>query len=152
MPARFVLQCELDLQSRGAITESEVRAWHDEKTIEWWGYTADMPEALRCADIFCLPTYYREGVPKVLIEAAATGLPIVTSDLPGCRDVVRHGHNGLLVPPRDAVALEAALMRVLTDAEFRRQAGAASRQIAVEKYAVEFMSAKCSAFTSPPWG
>jgi glycosyltransferase involved in cell wall biosynthesis len=137
VPARFVLQCELDAENPTAIAEEEVRGWDDEKVIEWWGHTTEMPKSFRSADIFCLPTYYREGVPKVLLEAAASGLPIVTSDLPGCRDVVRQGGNGFLIAPRDVGALEAALLRLITDAEFRREAGRQSRAMAVEKFSVE---------------
>src|SRR3546814_7631746 len=86
---RFVLQCEFDLESSQAISEAEALSWQDEGVVEWWGCTPNMPDALRKVDVFCLPTYYREGVPKVLIEAAASGLPIVTSDIAGCRDVDR---------------------------------------------------------------
>lgn len=137
VPARFVIQCELDAQNPTAIPEAEVRAWHDEQVIEWWGHTTEMPKSLQGADIFCLPTYYREGIPKVLLEAAASGLPIITSDLPGCRDVVRQGYNGFLITPRDVGELEAALLRLITDGEFRLQAGQRSRAMAVEKFSVE---------------
>jgi glycosyltransferase involved in cell wall biosynthesis len=135
--ARFVLQCQLDLSNPNAIPEDEVRAWHDKGIVEWWGSTTDMPNALRKADIFCFPTYYREGTPKVLLEAAATGLPIITSDLAGCHDVVKDGDNGLLVAPRNVHALEQALLRLLGDTAFRRQAGRRSREIAVERFAVD---------------
>ena len=135
--ARFVLQCQLDLSNPNAITEAEVRAWHDKGLIEWWGSTTDMPNALRKADIFCLPTYYREGTPKALIEAAATGLPIVTTDVPGCRDVVKSGDNGILITPRSVDALEAALLKLLQDDAFRRRAGQRGRAIAVERFDVE---------------
>jgi glycosyltransferase involved in cell wall biosynthesis len=137
IPARFVLQCEHDPANPTAIPEGEIKSWQDAGVIEWWGYSADMPAALRRADIFCLPTYYREGVPKALIEAAATGLPIIASNVPGCRAVVEHGKNGLLVTPRQIDALEAALAEALTNAEFRRSAGEKSREIAIARFSVE---------------
>ena len=134
--ARFVLQCELDLKSAQAIPESEVLRWQDEGIVEWWGCTSNMPAALRSVDIFCLPTYYREGVPKVLIEAAASGLPIITSDIAGCRDVVDDGVNGILVPPRNLAALKRALITLINDVERRRLAGEQSRAIAEQRFSL----------------
>ena len=136
--ARFVLQCQPDRKNRNAVSEAEVEAWQREGVIEWWGNSTKMAGDLRRADIFCLPTYYREGLPKVLIEAAATGLPIVTTDVPGCRDVVRDGENGIVIPPRDVDALEAALRRLITDLPFRHAAGVKSRMIAEERFSVTF--------------
>jgi glycosyltransferase involved in cell wall biosynthesis len=92
-----------------------------------------MPATLAQADIFCLPSY-REGVPNALLEAAACGLPIVTTDVPGCRDVVTHGLNGLLVPVRNAPVLAEALEALLSDARLRHRMGAAGREIAVNKF------------------
>ena len=134
--ARFVLQCQFDLRNKQAISEQEVEAWHKEGVIEWWGQTADMPNALRKADIFCLPTFYREGTPKALLEAAASGLPIITSNIAGCRDVVSNGQNGILVAPRRIPELEAALETLITDEAFRRKAGSKSRELAEENFCV----------------
>ena len=92
-----------------------------------------MPSTLAQADVFCLPSY-REGVPNALLEAAASGLPIVTTDVPGCRDVVTHGVNGLLVPVRNALILAEALETLLSDAQLRHQMGSAGREIAVNKF------------------
>jgi glycosyltransferase involved in cell wall biosynthesis len=136
--ARFVLQCQPDPRNRNAVSEDEVKAWAREGIIEWWGNSTKMAEDLRRADIFCLPTYYREGLPKVLIEAAATGLPIVTTTVTGCRDVVNDGQNGILIAPRDVGALETALARLITDVAFRRAAGVRSRKIAEERFSVAF--------------
>lgn len=135
--ARFVFQCLLDLRNRQAISEEEVRRWHDGGIVEWWGPTADMAEALRRADIFCLPTYYREGLPKVLIEAAASGLPIVTTNVAGCRDIVTDGRNGILIAPRDVDALEAALLALIGDTDLRRRQGEEGRRIAAERFSVD---------------
>jgi glycosyltransferase involved in cell wall biosynthesis len=137
VPARFVLLGGRDTENPTCIAQTELEEWQKEQIVEWWGYSADMPCMLRRADIFCLPTYYREGVPKVLIEAAATGLPIVTTDIPGCRDVVKHGQNGLLIPPHDIDRLEAALLQLIADTELRRAAGARSREVAVTDFSLQ---------------
>ncbi len=85
----------------------------------------------------CLPSYYGEGIPKSLIEAAAAGRPIVTSDMPGCREVVTHGDNGLLVRPRDPVALADALGQLLSDSGLRRKMGARGRARAESEFGLE---------------
>jgi glycosyltransferase involved in cell wall biosynthesis len=96
-----------------------------------------MPDLLRHADIAVLPTSYFEGVPQFLVEAAATGLPLVASDIPGCRIVVGHEVNGLLVPPCDTPALAQALGRLLADAPLRRRFGEASRRLALTEFSEE---------------
>ena len=100
---------------------------------KWWGWQDDMPSALAKTDIFCLPSY-REGVPNALLEACACGLPIVTTDVPGCRDVVTNKFNGLLVPVQNAPALADALETLITDPELRLKMGKAGREIAVNKF------------------
>jgi glycosyltransferase involved in cell wall biosynthesis len=87
-----------------------------------------MPAVLTGAHIVCLPSY-REGLPKVLVEAAACGRPLVTTDTPGCREVCRHQENGLLVKARDADALAEALRRLIEDAPLRQRLGARGRQL-----------------------
>jgi glycosyltransferase involved in cell wall biosynthesis len=86
-----------------------------------------MPGLLREIDVVVLPSY-REGTPRSLLEAAACGLPIVTTDVPGCREVVEHGVNGLLVPPRDPIALASAIHRLCINADERRRMGVAGRE------------------------
>ena len=95
-----------------------------------------MPAALRQAHIACLPSY-REGMPKFLLEASAAGLPLVATDVPGCRDIVQSGTNGLLVPPRDAAALADALQRLIEDAKLRSQLGTQARAIAEARFGTE---------------
>ncbi|HBG29097.1 MAG TPA: glycosyltransferase family 1 protein, partial [Gammaproteobacteria bacterium] len=90
-------------------------AWHAEGVVQWWGYREDMPEILAATDIVCLPTAYGEGVPRILIEAAACGCALIAADRPGCREIVQDGVNGLLVPPRDAGALAHAVTTLLDD-------------------------------------
>ncbi|MDE0729250.1 MAG: glycosyltransferase, partial [Alphaproteobacteria bacterium] len=91
---------------------------------------------LRQAHIICMPSY-REGLPRGLIEAAACGLPIVTADVPGCREVVRDGESGILVPVRDGAATAAAIGRLLDDADLRHAMGRAARQLALDEFTVE---------------
>lgn len=128
--ARFALVGAPDPDNPSSIPERHLRQWHESGAVEWWGRRDDMPEVFRSASIVCLPTYYGEGVPKVLIEAAACGRPIVTTDWPGCREIVTDGENGLLVPVRDVDALAAALRSLLEDAERRKSMGARGRHVA----------------------
>ena len=93
-----------------------------------------MADVLRRAHVVCLPSYYREGVPKVLIEAAATGRPIVTTDVPGCREIVTHEENGFLVPPRDAGALADRIHTLLHDESLRRAMGQEGRRRVESKF------------------
>ncbi|MFI5420722.1 MAG: glycosyltransferase family 4 protein, partial [Nitrososphaerales archaeon] len=102
--ARFVLVGRLDLDNPAAIADSQLRKWVNTGIVEWWGHRDDMAVVFAEAHLVCLPSYL-EGLPKVLLEAAACGRAIVTTDVPGCRDVVKHGSNGLLVPPKDANSL-----------------------------------------------
>jgi glycosyltransferase involved in cell wall biosynthesis len=95
-----------------------------------------MPAVFAEAHIVCLPSY-REGLPKVLVEAAASARPIVATDVPGCREVVRDGWNGLLVPVRDAAALARAIRRLLLSPEERVQMGARGRALAEAEFTIE---------------
>src|SRR5206468_1936880 len=97
--ARFVLAGEPDFGNPEAIPVPQIQAWVQEGAIEWLGRRDDMPDLLAKASVVVLPTMYGEGVPKILLEAAATGRPIVATDVRGCREIVKHGINGLLVPP-----------------------------------------------------
>jgi glycosyltransferase involved in cell wall biosynthesis len=132
--ARFVLVGAPDPDNPASVTEAELRAWVAEGVIEWWGQREDMPATLGAAHLVCLPSY-REGMPKVLLEAMACGRAVVTSDAPGCRDCVRDGDNGLLVPVKDVEALAAAIRRLLDDPDLRRRMGARGRERAVNEFA-----------------
>ncbi len=128
--ARFVLVGAPDAARRDSLTTARLRQWVSEGVIEWWGWRDDMENVYPQSHIVCLPTYYGEGVPKSLIEAAACARPIVATDIPGCREVVRSGENGILVPVKDTQALVDAIAKLLEDPELRRQMGARSREIA----------------------
>lgn len=125
---RLRLAGRLDRENPSAIDEDMVRAWEREGLAEWAGFLRDMPMALRAATIVCLPSW-REGLPRALIEAAAVGRAIVTTDAPGCRAIVRHEETGLLIPVRDAAALANALERLLRAPQLRDQLRHAGRAL-----------------------
>jgi glycosyltransferase involved in cell wall biosynthesis len=133
---RFALVGRTDPGNPTHIDESQLENWAAEELIEYWGFRQDMVEVYRQAHIVCLPSI-REGLPTVLIEAAASGRPIVASDVPGCREVVEHNINGLLVPPGDAQSLAEALAYLAVNPALRRQMGAAGRVKAVNRFSDE---------------
>jgi glycosyltransferase involved in cell wall biosynthesis len=139
IPARFALVGDNDDDNPASVPISQLRAWEKEGVIEWWGWKENMEEVFAQASIVCLPSFYREGVPKTLIEAAACGRPIVASDVPGSREIVRHGENGLLVPVRDAGALAEALLYLLNSPNTRIEMGICSRAIAEKEFSKELV-------------
>ena len=102
--------------------------------VHWPGPRRDVPQVLAASDLFVLPSYLREGIPRALLEAASMGLPLVTTDTPGCKDVVEDGVNGSLVPARDAEALARAVRRLLMQPELRERFGRESRRRAVSLF------------------
>lgn len=134
--ARFILVGDSDSENSAAIPDSQLEVWHQSGVIEWWGRCENMPEVLAQAHIVCLPSY-REGLPKVLLEAAACGRPLVATDVPGCREIVIDGSNGLLVPPRDAGALAAAIGRLLDAPELRAKMGKRGRVLVETGFSVD---------------
>jgi len=139
--ARMVLVGDPDPENPRSVPRERLQAWHDEGVVEWWGFRADMPRVLESSHVVVLPTSYREGVPRILIEAAACGRPAVTTDRPGCRDIVRDGENGLLVPVDDARALAAAISRLVASPDLRARMGARGRAIVEEAFAQEHVVA-----------
>jgi glycosyltransferase involved in cell wall biosynthesis len=136
--ARFALVGDSDDENPASVHASQLRAWEKEAVIEWWGWKENMDDVYTQAAIVCLPSY-REGLPKTLIEAAACGRPIVSCDVPGCREVVRHGENGFLVPVRDARALSNALVELLENPSLRRKMGICSRIIAENEFSMDLV-------------
>ncbi|MBS0183305.1 MAG: glycosyltransferase family 4 protein [Nitrospira sp.] len=124
--ARFILVGRRDEHNPAAIPEIRLKEWVKEGVVEWWGHREDMPLVYAAAMLVVLPSY-REGLPKVLLEAAACGKAMVTTDVPGCREIVRDRFNGLLVSPRDSTALAAAIEELLSDQEVRVVMGQRSR-------------------------
>jgi glycosyltransferase involved in cell wall biosynthesis len=131
-----------DSGSRDSLTEAELAAFAREPGVEWLGHVADVREVWRRAAIAVLPSSYGEGVPKALLEAAASGRPVIASDTPGCRDVVVPGETGLLTPPRDVAALVAAIRELAADPALRARMGAAGRARAVAEFGEETVAAQ----------
>lgn len=136
MAARFVLAGHCDEANPAVISQQQLSAWASEGVIEWWGERKDMPAVFRQANIVCLPSY-REGLPRVLVEAAASGRAIVTTDTAGCRDVVHDGENGLLVPIKNATALAEALLKLIRNPQLRISMGRQGRQIVAQDYSLD---------------
>ncbi|HJT22724.1 MAG TPA: glycosyltransferase family 4 protein [Nitrospira sp.] len=139
--ARFVLVGRCDGHNPAAIAPSTIQDWVREGAVEWWGHRDDMPSTLTSAAVVVLPSY-REGLPKVLLEAAATGKALVATDVPGCRDVVMHGVNGFLVPVRDSAALATAIDSLLLDAPLRTAMGIAGRESVIRRFSVEAVASQ----------
>ena len=132
----FLLCGAVDTENPSAIPESQVKAWHQQGIVKWLGNVQDMAKVYQTTSIAVLPSY-REGLPKSLLEAAACGLPIVTTDVPGCREIVNDGINGLLVPPRNTHLLAAALDTLLKDESLRKEFGKKGRRL-VEQYFADY--------------
>lgn len=126
--ARFVLVGRCDEDNPAAIEPAQLEQWVEEGVIEYWGHCVDMAGVYVQAALVVLPSY-REGLPKVLLEAAACGRAIVATDVPGCRDVVRHDVNGYLVAPRDSGALAIAIKSLLQNHSKRESMGIQGRNL-----------------------
>jgi glycosyltransferase involved in cell wall biosynthesis len=125
-----------------AVPQSEVEG---NPNVRWLGPRQDVPALLAISDVFALPTFYREGIPRVLLEAGALGLPLVTTDMPGCRDVVRDGWNGILVRPRNVRALTIGLLALVdAEPETLRQMGANSRRHVEQHFTLELVADACA--------
>jgi glycosyltransferase involved in cell wall biosynthesis len=135
--ARFVLAGGCDSKSPTAIPLAVLEKWNHEKVIEWWRHRADMTEVFHAAHIVCLPTTYGEGVPKVLIEAAACGRAIIATDVPGCREIVLDRQNGILIPPGNVKALVDAIRTLIEDPQLRQKMGESGRRIASSEFSSE---------------
>lgn len=132
-PIDFLLAGQPDPGNPAAVPEGVIRGWVEEGVIQWLGHVKDMPELFQSVHAVVLPSY-REGLPKGLIEAAACALPLVTTDVPGCREVVTDGEDGLLVPAKDAKALAEAIARLRGDPVLCIRLGAAARQKALTHF------------------
>lgn len=135
--ARFILVGNPDLQNPNGVSELQLRQWNDSGVVEWWPHRTDMPSVFSQSSIVVFPSYYGEGVPKVLLEASSSARPIVTTDSPGCRDAVRHSENGFLVPRRDSAALAEAMLTLLENPGLRAAMGERGRQIAIEEFSIQ---------------
>lgn len=133
---RFALVGTADYRNPSAVRLEAIHAWVAEGVVEWWGHREDMPAVYEQAGIVCLPSH-REGMPKCLLEAAAAGRPVVTSDVAGCRDAVVPGETGDLVPLGDTVALADTLQALMDNPDRRARYGQAAREMAIQRYSLE---------------
>lgn len=136
-----------DPANPATITEDQLHAWEDEGLLEWWGRRSDVPDILKHSHIAVLPSYH-EGMPRALLEAASVGRPLVAFDAPGCRDLIRDGENGFLVPFRDSTALADALEKLAKDKDLRQRFGKAARQDVENIYCSEAIRKQLSAIFS----
>ena len=133
VPVDLLLAGDPDPGNPAAVPEADVRGWVDEGLMQWLGHVDDMPALFRSVDVVALPSY-REGLPKGLIEAGASGCALIATDVPGCREVVEHEIDGLRVPARDGAALAEAIERLARDPELRARLGAAAREKATARF------------------
>ena len=136
--ARFALAGFFD-EGQDSVRPEELTEWQT-AGLEYLGPLDDVRPALAEASVYVLPSY-REGTPRTVLEAMAMGRAVITADAPGCRETVRDGETGLLVPVRDADAVAAAMRRLAGDAELRAAMGAAGYRLCCDKYAVERVNA-----------
>jgi glycosyltransferase involved in cell wall biosynthesis len=118
------------------IARAELDAWVREGAIEYLGETRDVRPYLAASIVYVLPSYYREGIPRTVLEAMATGRAIITTDAPGCRETVTPGENGFLVPVRDPAALASAMERFVIDRSLAARMGSQSREMAEARFDV----------------
>jgi len=135
VPVRMVLAGGIDPDNPASVAQSDVDAWRQEGCVEALGERNDVAMLYATSHIAVLPSY-REGLPRSLIEAAACGRAVVTTDVPGCRDAIDPGRTGLLVPPRDARALAAAIEQLASDSVLRQRLGMAGRELAEREFSI----------------
>lgn len=133
---RFVLVGGIDPDNPASLTEEELNKWVEKEDLEWWGHQSNMSEVLSQATIVVLPSY-REGMPKVLLEAQALGRPIVTTDVPGCREAIENGKTGFLVKVKDEYSLADAIKKLISSDELCVEFSHNARLLAEQKFDIE---------------
>jgi len=136
--ARFVLVGDTDFNNPASVLPSDLEVWQKEGSVEWWGWRDDMPNVFAQSNIICLPSY-REGLSFVLLEAAASGRALVATDVPGCRDIVHHNENGLLVTAQNIPELTSALTTLIKQPDLRKKMALRGREIVEENYSVQII-------------
>lgn len=135
--AEFWLVGESDLINPAGVTADELREVSERGAVQILGFQRNVPGLMDQAHVVVLPSYYAEGLPKVLIEAAASGRPVITTDMPGCREAVEPGLTGLVVPPRDPEALADAMRKLANNADLRQSMGLAGRHRAEQLFRIQ---------------
>ncbi len=139
--SRFLLIGDIDRKNPTSLDQSILNKWHNEGFIEWLGWVEDIENILLKIDILCLPSY-REGLPKSLLEGAAMGLPLVTTNTVGCREVVSDGKNGYLVPIKDSLNLSIAIEKLVNNKKLRTKMGKESFKIASSKFSSKIINSQ----------
>ncbi len=128
----------IDKGNPSSVSEEDIKKWEEEGIIKYLGTTQDVRPFVCQADCVVLPSYYREGIPRSLLEAMAMERPIITTDSPGCREVCKDGENGFLVKPRDVESLFKAMERMYRlSGEERESMGRLGRELAVDEFGEE---------------
>jgi len=140
--AEFVLVGDVDSGNPDSIPTEVIEGWTAKRGIKWIGWNENMPQIYKRSNLVCLPTYYGEGLPKVLIEAAASGRASITTDIPGCNDVVKDKVNGLLIPPKDVKALVRSILFLMDNPRMRKKMGLAGRSIAEQEFSSKLVNQK----------
>ena len=138
---RFCLIGSPDKYNPESIPLQKLKEWSDEGIVEWWGQQDDMNKVYSQSAIVCFPSY-REGLPKSLLEAASCGLPIVAFDVPGCREIIKDGVNGFLVPFKDTDALYSAILKLLNDSNLRDSMGHSGRELVIKEFSKEIIASQ----------
>ncbi len=136
---RMVVVGEIDNDNPSSITSRQISKWVELGLIEWKGYIENMPKLLSESSIVCLPSYYPEGIPKALIEAASSGRPIVTTHMPGCNVIVKNNHNGILIPIKSPGYLADAILKLLDDPKLRSKYGKNGRRLVIENFSSDII-------------
>ena len=135
--SKFVLVGKPDNLNPESVPEGQINEWEKNKIIDWWGYQENMARILQKSSIVCLPTVYGEGLPKILIEAASCGLPIITYNVPGCREIVKDKINGYLVPVNDIDNLEESLNYLIENKNVCEKMGRRGREYVIKYFSQE---------------
>ncbi|MDO9085567.1 MAG: glycosyltransferase family 4 protein [Anaerolineaceae bacterium] len=138
---RIALVGDVDPGNPSSIDVSTIRKWENDGMVEWWGFQQDMRQIYQNCNIVTLPSF-GEGLPTVLIESAASGRPIVATDVAGCRDVVIEGVNGFLVPPNDPEALANVIHTLIKNPDMREEMGLEGRKLVIEKFTSKIVNEK----------
>ena len=139
---RFVLVGAPDEMNPDCIPLNQLNEWNSSGAIEWGGFRDDMAHILEKASIVCFPSTYGEGVPKSLIEAASCKRPIVTYNLPGCKEIVQHTLNGLLVKPKDIDSLVDAITYLLKNRGIAEKMGEKGRELVIKHFSEKIVAEK----------
>lgn len=135
--ARFQIAGYPEAGNPDSVDEAQLTSWRNENVVELLGTVEDMPSLITNSHIVCLPSQYGEGIPSILLEAAASGRAIVTTDIAGCREIARDGVNALLIAPGRREALYDALLQLIQEPTWRRTLGAQGREIATQEFSQE---------------